>query len=73
MLKPGTIVTKLNDIPLRGEPLDVWSKTLLEENALTTQDAGFCIPNKLLFSKQDCLQWEIIRFMRTTSVLASNA
>ncbi|KAF9358905.1 Membrane-bound transcription factor site-2 protease [Mortierella sp. NVP85] len=54
MLKPGTIITKLNDVHLKGDPLDVWSKTLLEEHALTTQDAGFCIPNTLLYSKQDC-------------------
>jgi hypothetical protein len=53
MLKPGIIINRLNDVPLRGDPLSVWSKALLEEDVSATQDAGFCIPNTLLFSKQD--------------------
>ncbi|KAI8362982.1 hypothetical protein B0O80DRAFT_3582 [Mortierella sp. GBAus27b] len=55
MLKPGIIINRLNDVPLRGDPLSVWSKALLEEDVSATQDAGFCIPNTLLFTKpSDC-------------------
>ncbi|KAG0006781.1 Membrane-bound transcription factor site-2 protease [Modicella reniformis] len=55
ILKTGAIITKLNDIPLQGDPFDIWSNTLLKKGASTTREAGFCIPNTFLFTKpSDC-------------------
>jgi hypothetical protein len=53
-LAQGSIITKIDDISLKGNPLEMWSKVLLpqdtsEKQILSEQDLGFCIPNKLLF------------------------
>ncbi|CAO3570425.1 unnamed protein product [Mortierella alpina] len=61
-LKPGSIITQVNDLSLKGDPLDLWKMSLLpssdpaqgstSENRLK---AGFCIPDTLLFVKpSDC-------------------
>ncbi|KAG0297506.1 Membrane-bound transcription factor site-2 protease [Dissophora globulifera] len=62
VLKVGSIVRQVDDVSLKGDPLDIWSRTLLPSS--TTQDhgadqsaldSGFCIPNTLLFLKpSDC-------------------
>ncbi|KAF8976671.1 hypothetical protein BGZ46_008063, partial [Entomortierella lignicola] len=60
-LLPGSIITKVDDISLSGNPLEIWSMTLLptetsdQEKTLAEQDSGFCIPNTLLFVQtSDC-------------------
>ncbi|KAF9436445.1 hypothetical protein BGZ76_003976 [Entomortierella beljakovae] len=58
---PGNIITKVDDTPLNGNSLDVWSKTLLTNNtpesekSIKDDDLGFCVPNTLLFVQpSDC-------------------
>ncbi|KAG9322825.1 hypothetical protein KVV02_007599 [Mortierella alpina] len=61
-LRPGSIITKVDDLSLKGDPLDLWKASLLppsdpaQENSSNKQpEAGFCIPDTLLFVKpSDC-------------------
>ncbi|KAF9361943.1 hypothetical protein BGX26_009399 [Mortierella sp. AD094] len=56
-LVPGNVMTKVDDISLNGNPLEIWSTALLptsasdQEKTLAELDSGFCIPNTLLFGK----------------------
>ncbi|KAI7826013.1 hypothetical protein BC939DRAFT_447536 [Gamsiella multidivaricata] len=61
VLKPGSVITRLDDTLLKGDPLNIWSNALLPSAASEyghvspAQDSGFCIPNTLLFVKpSDC-------------------
>ncbi|KAF9917405.1 Membrane-bound transcription factor site-2 protease [Lobosporangium transversale] len=62
VLKPGSVITRVDDTLLKGNPLDVWSDVLLPSQAspsLHSQPSklvsGFCVPNTLLFVKpSDC-------------------
>ncbi|KAF9337273.1 Membrane-bound transcription factor site-2 protease [Linnemannia elongata] len=59
-LKVGSVVKKVNDIPLLGKPLDVWESSLLPpvpglDSSTQEKESGFCIPHNLLFNKpSDC-------------------
>ncbi|KAF9137633.1 Membrane-bound transcription factor site-2 protease [Mortierella sp. GBA39] len=59
-LRVGSVVKKVNDIPLLGKPLDVWESLLLPpipllESSTQEKESGFCIPHNLLFNKpSDC-------------------
>ncbi|KAF9564103.1 hypothetical protein EC968_004634 [Mortierella alpina] len=61
-LRPGSIITKVDDLPLKGGPLDLWKTSLLpspnagqESGSKKQLEAGFCIPDTLLFVKpSDC-------------------
>ncbi|KAG0067682.1 Membrane-bound transcription factor site-2 protease [Linnemannia elongata] len=58
-LKVGSVVKKVNDIPLLGKPLDVWESSLLPPvpglDSSTQEESGFCIPHNLLFNRpSDC-------------------
>ncbi|KAF9962616.1 Membrane-bound transcription factor site-2 protease [Mortierella alpina] len=61
-LRLGSIITKVNDLSLKGDPLDLWKTSLLpppgpsHDNSSKKQlEAGFCIPDTLLFVKpSDC-------------------
>ncbi|KAI8598759.1 peptidase M50, partial [Dissophora ornata] len=62
VLEVGSIIRRVDDTSLIGDPLEIWSKILLPSTATHDQgdtpsqlDSGFCIPNTLLFVKpSDC-------------------
>ncbi|KAI1314393.1 Membrane-bound transcription factor site-2 protease [Mortierella claussenii] len=62
VLKVGSVITRVDDNFLKGDPLDMWSKLLLPSskasdhpNEAVKQESGFCVPNTLLFVKpSDC-------------------
>ncbi|KAG0032119.1 Membrane-bound transcription factor site-2 protease [Podila clonocystis] len=59
-LRVGSVISKVDDISLKGEPLKIWSEVLMpavNENHEISSDemAGFCIPKSLLYvNPADC-------------------
>ncbi|KAF9972819.1 hypothetical protein BGZ73_004003, partial [Actinomortierella ambigua] len=56
-LAVGSIITQIDDVSLKGSPLDTWKQMLLDPERANShdQDRGFCAPEKLLDSyPHDC-------------------
>ncbi|KFH68772.1 hypothetical protein MVEG_05577 [Podila verticillata NRRL 6337] len=59
-LRVGSVISKVDDMSLKGEPLKIWSNVLLpaanDNHEVSSKEmAGFCIPKTLLYVKpSDC-------------------
>ncbi|KAF9429872.1 Membrane-bound transcription factor site-2 protease [Podila epigama] len=64
-LRVGSIISKVDDVSLKGDPLNIWSNVLLmppkEQHEISSKEmAGFCIPKTLLFvNPSDCCLFSV--------------